>query len=108
MSEYNWSYNEFLTFLMIYVGHVDIEFSESEKVLIVKAFGEETFEKMYAQFVELSDYQAYETILSYKGVYFPTTNQKNEIISRVRELTVADGEFNVMEKELILFFERMM
>jgi hypothetical protein len=108
MSEFKWSYNEFLTFLMIYVGHVDIEFSDVEKELIKKAFGPETFEKIYAQFKGLSDYQAYETILSYKGVYYPTATQKDEILSKVRELTVADGEFNVMEKELIHFFERMM
>lgn len=108
MSKFNWSYNEFLAFLMIYVGHVDIDFSDSEKELITKAFGKETFEKIYAEFIEMSDYQSYETILSYKGIYFPTVDQKNEILSKVRELTIADGEFNIMEKGLILFFERMM
>ncbi len=108
MSELKWSYNEFFTFLMIYVGHVDIDFSEKEKSLITKAFGQETFDKMYPQFIEMSDFQAYETILLYKGVYYPTAEQKEEILTKIRELTMADGEFNVMEKGLLQFFERML
>ncbi len=108
MNNLKWSYNEFLTFVMIYVGHVDIDFSDKEKSLITKAFGEETFNKMFKEFDVLSDFQAYETILSYKGVYYPTAEQKAEILEKVKQLTMEDGEFNVMERELIHFFERML
>jgi len=108
MSELKWSYNEFLAFLLIYISHVDMEFAPEEKALIRKKMGVKTFNKMVELFDEMSDYKAYETILSYKGVYYPTAEQKAEIIEKVKDQFYADGEFNIMEKELLHFLERMM
>ncbi len=108
MDELKWSYNEFLAFLLIYISHVDMEFAEEEKAMIKKNVGIQAYEKMLAEFEEMSDYKAYETILSYKGVYFPTVEQKNELIDKMNELFHADAEFNIMEKELLHFLDKMM
>ena len=86
MSDLKWSYNEFLAFLLIYIAHVDMEFAEEEKAMIKTKFGEDIYEKMFAEFDTMSDYKAYETILSYKGVYFPTQEQKEEIIEKMKTL----------------------
>ena len=108
MSDLKWSYNEFLAFLLIYIAHVDMEFAEEEKAMIKTKFGENIYEKMFSEFDSMSDYKAYETILSYKGVYFPTQEQKEEIIEKMKTLFDADAEFNIMEKELLHFLDRMM
>lgn len=108
MSELKWSYNEFLAFLLIYIAHVDMEFAEEEKAMIKQKFGEETYDKMLAEFVSMSDYKAYETILSYKGAYYPTNEQKQEILEKMKNLFQADDDLNIMEKELLHFLERMM
>jgi len=108
MGELKWSYNEFLAFLLIYISHVDMEFAEEEKTMIKKNVGIPTYEKMLVEFESMSDYKAYETILSYKGVYFPTIDQKNELIEKMNDLFHADGDFNIMEKELLHFLDKMM
>lgn len=108
MGELKWSYNEFLAFLLIYISHVDMEFAEEEKAMIKENVGLVTFEKMVAEFDSMSDYKAYETILSYKGVYFPTVEQKNELIDKMKDLFHADADFNIMEKELLHFLDKMM
>ena len=108
MGELKWSYNEFLAFLLIYISHVDMEFAEEEKAMIKKNVGLVTFDKMVAEFDSMSDYKAYETILSYKGVYFPTVEQKNELIVKMKDLFHADADFNIMEKELLHFLDKMM
>lgn len=108
MSELKWSYDEFLAFLLIYIAHVDIEFSEEEKAMIRNCVGESIFDKMLALFDEMSDYKAYETILSYKDKYFPTPSQKQEIISKMTEVCTVDASLNVMEKEIIHFLDKMM
>ena len=108
MGELKWSYNEFLAFLLIYIANVDMEFAEEEMTMIRKNVGEKTYEKMFTEFDSMSDFKAYETILSYKGVYYPTTEQKEELIEKMRDLFDADADFNIMEKELLHFLERMM
>ena len=108
MGELKWSYNEFLAFLLIYISHVDMEFADEEKDMIKKNVGTSTYDKMLAEFDDMIDYKAYETILSYKGVYFPTIKQKNELIDKMKDLFHADADFNIMEKELLHFLDKMM
>lgn len=108
MSELKWSYNEFLAFLLIYIAHVDMDFAAEEKAMIRNKVGEQTYDKMVAEFDSMSDYKAYETILAYKGVYYPTNEQKQELLEKMKDLFHADMEFNIMEKELLHFLERMM
>jgi hypothetical protein len=103
-----WSYNEFLAFLLIYIANVDIEFTEDEKALIRNCTGEATFDKMLIEFENMSDYKAYETILSYKSVYFPTPTEKQSIMEKMLEVCNVDDALNVMEKEIIHFMDRMM
>jgi len=108
MGELKWSYNEFLAFLLIYIANVDMDFAEEEMTMIRKNVGEKTYEKMFTEFDSMSDFKAYESILSYKGAYYPTAEQKEELIEKMRDLFDADADFNIMEKELLHFLERMM
>lgn len=108
MSHHNWTYDEFLTFLLIYVAHVDMEFAEEEKAFIRRTGGTELFEKMLAKFNEVSDFQAYQTILDLKQTYYPDEQKKAELLEKIQLLFDADAEFNIMEKELLHFLERMM
>ena len=108
MSELTWSYDEFVAFLLIYIANVDMDFAEEEKVMIRSKAGDEVFEKMVLVFDSMSDYQAYETILSYKSKYFSTPETKAVLMEKMQDLFHADAEFNIMEKELFHFLERMM
>ncbi len=108
MSELKWSYDEFLAFLLIYISHVDMEFTDNEKEYVKIKSGESNFDKMMAEFDAMTDYQAFETILAYKGVYYPTPEQKQELIDKMIAIFHADHEFNIMEKGLLQFMERMM
>ena len=56
----------------------------------------------------MSDYKALETILSYKGLYYPTIARKNELLYQMKLLFEADGEFSIMERELLQFLDKLM
>lgn len=108
MSNLKWSYNEFLAFLLIYISHVDMDFSDEEKDYIRIRVGDETYNKMFVEFDSMTDFQALETILSYKGVYYPTPEQKQELIDKMIAIFNTDMNFNIMERGLLHFMERMM
>ncbi|MFZ1524579.1 MAG: hypothetical protein WAT22_07165 [Saprospiraceae bacterium] len=108
MVEERWSYNEFLAFLLIYVANIDIHFAEEEKAMIRSIVGEDTFDKMFAIFDSISDFRAYETILSYKSIYFPNQTEKDSLMEKIKDIFEADFDFNIMEKELLHFLDKMM
>ena len=103
-----WNQNEFLAFALLYAAHVDIDFSEEEQEKIKSLVDEETYNKLYAEFMNMSDYKSLETILSYKGLYFPTADRKSELLHQMKQLFEADGDFSIMEKELLQFLEKLM
>lgn len=85
-----------------------MDFAEEEKAMIRLNTGEDTFDRMVAVFDAMSDYKAYETIIAYKDMYYPTQEEKAKLIEKMQDLFHADAEFNIMEKELLHFLERMM
>ncbi len=103
-----WNQNEFLAFSLLYAAHVDIEFSEEERAKIKLLIDDETYDQLYKTFIEMSDYKALETILSYKGLYFPTPARKSELLDQMKQLFEVDGDFSIMEKELLLFLGKLM
>jgi tellurite resistance protein len=106
--ELKWSYNEFLTFVMIYASHVDMEFSDEEMSNIRSRVDQEAFDKMYAEFDKRNDFETLQTILGYKDLYFPNDESKNEILKTIKLQFFADGEYSPMERELMHFFEKLM
>lgn len=97
-----------MAFTLLYAAHVDIEFSEEEKTKIQSLIDEKTYEEIYAQFNDMSDYKALEVILSYKGLYFPTPDRKAQLLSDIESLFEVDGDYSIMEKELLNFLEKLM
>ena len=88
----DWNYQEFVTFVIIYASNVDMDFSEVEKARINARVSKSTFDKMYHEFDKRSDFESLQTILSYKGLYYPTVARKLELLNAVKLLFFADGE----------------
>lgn len=108
MNDLKWSYEEFTAFLLIYIANVDMEFAEEEKAMIRTYAGEDIFAEMVNIFDSMSDFRAYETIMSYKDLYYPSPEEKQKLVDKMQDLFHADAEFNIMEKELLHFLDRMM
>ncbi len=104
----NWNYEEFLCFLLIHSSYADMEFSNDEKVLIINKYGEETYHKMNNIYDDMGDYEKLETILKYKGVYYPTTDRKGEILNEIDKLFEADGNYSKLEKTQMLFLNKLL
>lgn len=108
MTTTGWNHDEFICFLLIYASNVDMEFSDEEKNTIRKQVTEEIFERQYALFNEMNDYQALDTIIKYKEQYFSTPALRQQLLDTIRSQFFADGEFSDFEKEIYNFLERML
>jgi thiosulfate/3-mercaptopyruvate sulfurtransferase len=106
MTALNWSYEEFMCFVMIYASHSDMEFTEDEKSKIIASFGQDMFDRQYAEFNELNDFQALNKILDYKEKYFATEVQKNDLLTKIKAQFFVDG-FSEFEKEIYHFLDKL-
>ncbi len=95
-----WSFREFTTFLLIYVSYADAIFTKEEEAAIKKRIEEKTFEKVLAEYNSLTDAERLSVILTYKGIYYPTAGQKNELVYLIKKQFMADGVFSFEEQKL--------
>jgi len=102
------NYNEFLAFVLLYASHVDMEYSDAEKEAIQQLVSEQSYEKVYDIFNEMSDFAALQTIIDHKGIYYPTADQRAELLAKIEELFYADGDYSIMEKELMQFLDKLL
>lgn len=102
-----WNQSEFITFLLLHASHADLEFTDDEREAIMKNVTEQTFEEIYATYEEMGDYEILQTIIDYKGLYYPTVERKNELLNLVQEQFKADGVYSTLEKNLIIFLEKL-
>ena len=103
-----YNYQEFLAFLLLYVSHVDLEFSDDEREKIKKSLPEDEYNMVYEDFMNMNDFQALQTILAYKGVYYPTVEQKKEIEEKIKIQLFSDGHIDSMEQEILHFLDKLM
>lgn len=104
----DWNYTEFVTFLLIYAAHADVEFTDDERQHITAYAGPAVFEKMEAIFNDNTDIEVLQIIQSFKGVYYPTVAQKDELIARMIVLFEADGDHSHLEKNLTTFLKHLL
>jgi len=104
----DWNYEEFLCFLLTHSSHADMEFTSDEKALIINTYGEENYKKMNDIYEGLGDYEKLQSILKYKGVYYPTLARKEEILNEIAKLFEADGSYSKLEKTQMSFLKKLL
>ena len=102
------SYDEFICIALLYAANVNEEFTPEEKAAIMKNVGEVTYEKMYNVFDKMSDFEALETIMNHKGVHYPTSTQKQEVLDKIEMIFKADDDYDIVEKEIYHFLKKLL
>lgn len=104
----NWNLDEFITFLLIHASYADFDFSEDEEKIVKSLLSEEDYQEISSAYDAMGAYQIEETILSYKGLHYPTHAQKQEMLGRMMHLFDADGDFSTMEKKLYAYLDKLL
>jgi hypothetical protein len=102
----NWTYDEFVCFVLIYISNSDMDFSDKELHNIVSKYGKEIFDKQNDAFEKFNDYQCLTEILKYRSQYFSNEAQINKLLQEINDQFKADG-VNDFEKEVGLFLEKI-
>ena len=103
-----WNFQEFSAFLMLYAASADLKVTTDEKDAIIEKVNEETFDEIWKEYHSMSDINKINTILSYKGLYFPTADRTNELLDLMKKEFMADGEFSLLEQNLMRILKKLL
>ena len=108
LPENQWNYEEFITFLLIYAAHADIEFSEEESTFIKEYSGEDSYQKILEAYEDMTEFEILEVLKSYKTIHYPDDESKSKMLETMKELFHVDGHYSPMEKTLSIFLEYLL
>jgi len=104
----NLSYDEFICIALLYAANVNEQFTVEEKAAIIKEVGNDTFNKMFDIFDNMSDFEALETIMAHKGIHFPTPTRKQEVLDKIELIFESDNDYDIVEKEIYRFLTNLL
>ncbi len=103
----DWTYDQFITFLLIHASYADLEFSESERQAILSKVDLNIFEEVNAFYNKLGEYECLDFIMSHKQQFIPNKEEKQKIMDTLSEHFYADGEVSKLELLLLDFLDRL-
>lgn len=96
----NWTYNQFLAFLLIHLAAADYKFSQDEINFIKSLTGDVSFDEIRELLDKSSDYEIIQTIMSYKDEFYPGEEDKAKIVEDMKGLFLSDSKFSLNEQNL--------
>lgn len=97
----DWSKDNFINFLLLHVAKSDFELSEEEIDIIKSRMSDSEFKEISKLHKNNSDYQNIQIIQNMAEKFCRTSESKNEIMSKVTDMVMADDVFNIHEKTMI-------
>lgn len=104
----HWSKDEFVAFLLFFAAKANMEYVDEEREMILKIISVDQLRQIEKEFYGLSDFQSIEIIHSYKTKYYSTPAEKKEVLDRIKNLFTADGEYDTMEKNMLLMLKKIL
>ena len=102
-----WNFEEFTAYLLLYASNADLDISPEEEDLIKKRLPEQSYQAVKDEFLKGNDYQHIQTILNYKGLYFPTEERARELMDLIMKQFHIDGHFSQLEKNHLKILKRL-
>lgn len=96
----NWTKDDLRMYLLIYCANADFVESPEEMDYIKSKIGHSDFSKMHAEFEKDNDYQSIQKIQkAYEDLNY---DSPDALFDEIREFFISDGEFDVLERNLIM------
>ncbi len=105
----DWTYDDFLTYLLILGANADLEFSEEEQEVIEKKSGEERYKKIRRCFDRQNDSQRIDTVSELYARFESKIGGKEKLVEAVKEIiTLNDRTAHVMDNYLMMMLKKIL
>ena len=103
-----WTHDEFMAFLLFYAANADMDCSDNERQMILSTITEGHLPEIEAEYNRLTDFERIQVIQFYKTKHYPSTSQKQEIMDALKKICNADGEYDQMERSMLLMLQKIL
>ena len=107
MTNSNWTYNEFLAFLLVYAGGMDSALSKEELKFIKERTQINDIEKIKTTVDSVNDIEAIEILDGYRKLYLDTKEKKEQTKSDLENLLKTPGTHSQLEKAGVHILEKL-
>jgi uncharacterized tellurite resistance protein B-like protein len=95
------SYDDFIAYVMIYAAYADLELSSEEKQLIQSKVNADHFDKLMQLYHEQSDMDHIDTFTALCAKFCPEPEDKEKLLQDMVQLFEADHDFSLMEHNFL-------
>lgn len=106
LDDSQWTYNEFLAFLLIYGAEMNLTLSQEELNFIKERTGIPDIEKIKSRVDSVGDMEAIEIIDDYRKRYLDTPEKEQKVRKDLEDLLNSGGLHSQLEKAGIHILER--
>ena len=104
----DWTYNEFLAYLLLYAAHADFEFSKEEKKELFSQVEKKEYKSVQKEFNDKKDYERLQLIQSFKAEFFNNEKSVDKLLDDLKQMFLADGRYNSIERAIFMGLRRIL
>ena len=104
----NWTYNDYLAYLMIYAASADLNFHDSEIETIRKRVGDECYDKVMEVFGEGNDMTKIQVIMDFKEKFIPDDETKQKVLDDMQSVFNADEDYGQAEQSIFVAVRKLL
>jgi len=103
-----WGDKDFLAFLLIYASKADTKTTEEEVIWIKKKCQVSSFEHLLSLYNSQSDFQNLQTIQELREKHYPGEKGKVALKELLQEFFKSDGQYSLLEQNLMRILSRIL
>lgn len=103
-----WSKEELLAYILIFVAHSDLEETKKEKEYILSRVDKDIYKRVEEKFNQDNDYQSIQNIIEAVKTHDYYHNDLADLFADIKLMAFADGGFDIMEKEAYHYLKKIL
>ena len=103
-----WSKEELLAYILIFVAHSDLEETKKEKEYILSRVDKDIYKRVEEKFNQDNDYQSIQNIIEAVKTHDYYRNDLADLFADIKLMAFADGGFDIMEKEAYHYLKKIL
>ena len=103
----DWTRDELVAYILLFAAHSDFKEDNNERNAIISNVDMQTFQDIHSVFDCDNDYQSIKKIIMSLEQHNYDKDDIDMLLSDVKVLFFSDGEFNVLEQNMMRFLEKI-
>lgn len=108
MAETSWTKDELIAYILLFAANSNFKESNHERNVIISKVDMTTFSRIHKEFDQDNDYQSLQKIMASLEEHNYSIEDKTELLADIKILFHADGEYDVLEQNMMNFLNRIL